>query len=77
MVEEMSSLGAAIEMKAREEGIEQGIVQGEKKGQRSTAGLMNFLWSNGRSDDAIRAGKDEDYLDQLLKDYASGVLTAE
>ena len=62
----MSSLGAAIEIKAREEGREEG--------QRSTAGLMNFLWSHGRSDDAIRAGNDKDYLDQLLKDYAGGTL---
>ena len=79
-VKEMSSLGAAIEIKAREEGIiqgrKQGRKEGRKEGQHSTAELMNFLWSHGRGEDAIRAGNDEDYLDQLLKDYAGGTLTA-
>ena len=58
----------------RLEGREEGRLEGRKEGQRSAAGLMNFLWSHGRGDDAIRAGNDEDYLDQLLKDYTGGTL---
>ena len=59
------------------QGIERGIERGEKEGKRNTAGLLNFLLTHGRNDDAIRATSDENYLNQLLKDYANGVLTAE
>ena len=53
------------------------LEQGEKKGKRNTAGLINFLLTHGRNDDAIRATSDENYLNQLLKDYSSGMLKAE
>ena len=62
--------------KAFERSMEDAVQAGEKKGLKNAAALMNFLWSNGRSDDAIKAGNDEDYLNQLLNDFNSGVLTA-
>ncbi len=49
---------------------------GRIEGQQETAGLMSFLAAHGRSDDIIKAGNDESYLNQLLNDYNSGVLTA-
>ena len=53
---------------------EEGRAEGRAEGQRSTAGLINFLLTHGRNDDAIRATSDENYLNQLLKDYAGGTL---
>ena len=58
-----------------ERGIKMGIEQGREEGQRNAAGLMNFLWSHGHGDEAIKAGSDEAYLNRLLNDYANGTLT--
>ena len=51
--------------------------RGELKGQRETAKLMNFLWSNGRGDDAMKASNDEGFLKKLLKEFEKGLLVAE
>ena len=47
----------------------------KKEGLKAASDLMNFLWSNGRGEDAIRASNDENYLDQLLAEFQSGKLT--
>ena len=49
---------------------------GKAEGQKNTAGLMGFLASQGRNDDIIRASTDEAFLNQLLNDFSSGILTA-
>ncbi len=59
----------------------QKIMDDERKagieiGVNDTAGLLNFLWSHGRGDDAMRAGSDKEYMNQLLNDYRSGALVA-
>ena len=48
----------------------------ERKAKRDTANLMNYLWSNGRGEDAVRASGDEGFLSKLLAEFRSGKLTA-
>ena len=50
--------------------------EAQKETQRDMAGLMNFLWSNGRGDDAIKAGKDEGFLNKLLAEFRGGMMVA-
>ena len=51
-------------------------VEAEKKAVNDMAGLMNYLWSNGRGDDAIKAGKDESFLNKLLAEFRGGMMGA-
>ena len=50
------------------------LEQGEKKGQQEATKLMNFLWSNGRGEDAVRASNDEIFLKKLISDFNNGLL---
>ena len=43
----------------------------EKRGQQNVAKLMNYLLTNDRSEDAIRATQDEEYLNRLLAEYVN------
>ncbi len=49
--------------------IAQGIAKGEAKGRRDTTKLMNYLWENGRSEDAKKAAVDPEYLEKLFVEY--------
>ena len=40
----------------------------ENRGEQNAAKLFNYLWKNGRSDDAERAEREPDFLDQLMKE---------
>ncbi len=42
--------------------------RGEKRGEQNAANLMNYLWRNGRGEDAERAAKDNDYFNKLLSE---------
>lgn len=44
--------------------------------REDTANLMNFLWSNGRGDDAVKAGQDAGFLNKLLADFRGGMMAA-
>ena len=59
----MKNHDAALERKSRQEG------------RKETGELLNFLWRNGRGEDALRASSDETYLEQLLAEFQSGKLT--
>ena len=48
--------------------------EAEKKTQKDMAGLMSFLASNGRSDDIVKAGQDENFLNKLLADFRGGLM---
>ena len=50
--------------------------KGRKAGQMEIAKLMNFLLTNGRSEDAIRATNDESFLNKLLSDFNRGLMAA-
>lgn len=55
-----------------EETIQNNYLASERrKSARDTAGLMNYLWSNGRSDEAQRASNDDELLNRLLAEYQS------
>ena len=49
---------------------------GEKIGEKNAADLINFLWLNGRGEDAQRASNDSAYLKLLMKEFKSGKLTS-
>ena len=51
-------------------GWQEGRKEGRKEGQQSVAKLMNYLLTNDRGEDAMRATQDEEYLNRLLSEYA-------
>jgi hypothetical protein len=54
----MKNHDASVERKAR------------KEGQKEMVELMNYLWSNGRGEDAKRASTDEGFLSKLLAEFS-------
>ena len=54
-----------VEMRGREEGREEGL----EKGADRAFTLMQMLFADGRSDDAVRAANDKEYARQLMKEY--------
>ena len=60
----------------RREGKEEGRAEGRAEGQMNATKLMNYLWSNGRGDDAIKAGQDEGFLAKLLAEFQGGMMVA-
>ena len=61
---------------ARAEGEKIGRAEGENKAVKDMAGLMSFLATNGRSDDIVKAGQDEKFLNKLLADFRRGLMVA-
>ena len=75
----MTRIGEMIRKEIEEkvaESVAKSVAEGEKNARKETAGLMNFLLTNGRNDDALRATQDDNYLEKLLMDYRAGVLMA-
>ena len=62
-----------VEMRGREEGREEGLEIGREEGLEKGAdrafALMQMLFADGRSDDAVRAANDKEYARQLMKEY--------
>ena len=48
--------------------------EGRREGEKKAADLINYLWLNGRGEDAMKASEDQDYFDALLSDYQNGEL---
>ena len=48
--------------------------EGRQEERRDLTGLMNYLLSNGRSEDALKASTDENFLNQLLAEFRSGLM---
>ncbi|MBQ8947673.1 MAG: hypothetical protein IJ058_12830 [Lachnospiraceae bacterium] len=44
--------------------------------RKDVTGLMNYLLSNGRNDDALKASTDETFLNKLLAEFRGGVMVA-
>ena len=40
-----------------------------KTERQETSDLMNYLWSHGRGEDALRASKDSSFMDQLFLEF--------
>ena len=62
--------------KERQEGHKEGKKEGQKEMKKDMAGLMSFLASNGRSDDIVKAGQDENFLNKLLAEFRGGMMVA-
>ena len=45
---------------------EEGKAEGKAKGREEASNLINFLWEHGRSEDAKQAGRDPQFMNQLL-----------
>ena len=56
-----------VENRGIEKGIEKGIIQGEDR----ILGLMNYLLSNNRAEDARKATEDPSYRNRLLAEAES------
>ena len=48
---------------------DKGVGIGRTEGIGIGAKLMNFLWSNGRGEEAQRAANDETFLNQLIDEF--------
>ena len=51
--------------------------EGRAEGEMDATRLMNFLWSNGRGEEAKRASADKNLLNKLLADFRCGLMAAE
>ena len=54
---------------AEENGIKKGEKRGEKKGENRLGTLMNILLKNKRYSDAEKASEDDEYREELYKEY--------
>ena len=54
---------------AEENGIKKGEKRGEKKGENRLGTLMNILLKNKCYSDAEKASEDEEYREELYKEY--------
>ena len=54
---------------AEENGIKKGEKRSEKKGENRLGTLMNILLKNKRYSDAEKASEDEEYREELYKEY--------
>jgi len=43
--------------------------EGRREGRQETTDLMNYLWSHGRGEDALRASKDRLFMDRLFLEF--------
>ncbi len=69
------------ELKETEKGVMevsselQQIIDAQKaEGEKDTANLINYLWINGRGEEAQKASEDKDLLDRLLVEFRSGMM---
>lgn len=53
-----------------------GEIRGRKAGQMEITKLMAFLAANGRSEDIVKAGNDESFLNKLLAEFSGGLMAA-
>ena len=53
----------------RKEGRKEGLQEGQKKGQEKLGSLIELLFSQGRTDDARRVANDEQYREELYKEF--------
>lgn len=56
--------------------IDDARAEAEKEGRKEAAELANYLWSNGRGDDALRAAEDSVFFDKLLAELRGGMMVA-
>ena len=43
--------------------------KGRREGEYNATQLMNYLWTNGRGEEAQRASTDQDLFDKLLAEF--------
>ena len=50
--------------------------EAQRETQRDMAGLMKYLLTNGRNEDALKATTDESFLNKLLAEFRGGMMVA-
>ena len=60
-----------------EMGIEKGIEKGREEGKNEVTHLLNFLLTQGRNEEAIKATSDQAFLAKLLKEFHAGSVTSQ
>ena len=70
---EEGRMGVSRELQAI---IDEEKAASERKGQMEMMDLMNFLWSNGRGEEAKKASKDKTLFDKLLAEFRGGLMVA-
>ena len=68
-VADMLSMISYAEENGIKKGEKRGEKRGEKKGENSLGTLMNILLKNKRYSDAEKASEDEEYREELYKEY--------
>jgi len=59
----------ATRREAKEEGLAEGREEGREEGKADILALMQRLFSDGRTEDAMRASSDTRYCNMLLMEY--------
>jgi len=67
----MRNHDATLKRKERKAGRAEGRAEGHTEGREEITTLMNYLLSNGRVDDALRASEDKEYLEELLAEFSA------
>ena len=49
-------------------GEKRGEERGEKRGRKNATALINYLWENGRGEDAKKAAVDNNFFDKLMEE---------
>ena len=65
------------ERKGRIEGKNEGKIEGKNEGMTESAALFEYLLSGGRTEDALKAARDMQYMNQLMEEFKKGSLHAE
>ena len=68
-IDEFEKSKEAVTMcKVLDEVENRGIIIGEQRGEQNATKVINYLWKNGRGEEAERAEREPDFLDKLLKE---------
>ena len=62
-----------IENKGRQEGRLEGRLEGKQEGYQETGSLFNFLWKNGRGEEAEKAMMDKNLYNKLVEEYKATI----
>ena len=59
----------------RKNGLKEGRKEGRKEGEQNATILINYLWENGRGEDARKAANDNEFFNKLLAELMPALST--
>jgi hypothetical protein len=57
------------EAKGREAGRKEDRKEGRKEGRKEATDLINYLWSHGRGEEAMKASSDDSFFQKLMAEF--------